>query len=86
MSEPTWKPKVGTVVHYKNVGYGLTCYEEGNAVTGYDPAGRMLTETFDNDGFEWKDGRWVFDGGLGLRTYAVPHDDPDALKAIAEDA
>jgi hypothetical protein len=72
--------KPGDKFFYKNVGYGLTSYERGDdAVEIKD--GKLFTETFNTFGMEWKNDQWVFDGGLGMKTFIVG---PDDQKAIAE--
>jgi hypothetical protein len=66
------KLKKGDLVAYKNVGYGIISYERGDAVTAIK-GGKLYTPTFDSRGMTWDSfaNAWVFDGGLGLKTYAI---------------
>ena len=63
---------------YKNVGYGLTSYEEGNDFHEIRD-GKLITETFDSEGMTWDEAEscWKFDGGLGMITYAILRDEDD---------
>lgn len=65
------KKLVKRLAFYRNVGYGLTSYEGPDEVVGIRK-GRLFTETFER-GMEptGREGEWVFDGGLGMRTYAT---------------
>lgn len=75
--------KPGDKFFYKNVGYGLTSYERGDDFIEIRD-GKLFTETFDSFGMEWNGSTWVFDSGLGMRTYIVGPDDPKAIKDCEE--
>ncbi|MBI2108679.1 MAG: hypothetical protein HYT93_00660 [Parcubacteria group bacterium] len=68
------KLKPGDKFAYKNVGYGLTSYEDGSDAIEIKK-GKLFTETFDSMGMEWTGATWKFDGGLGLVTYIVLMED-----------
>ena len=78
------KPKKGDSIIYKNVGYGLTSYEPGHKTVIGVKNGKLFTDSFDSEGMDWDEATnsWVFDGGLGLRTYAIAPDDPVGLREI----
>lgn len=76
--------KPGDKFFYKNVGYGLTSYERGDDAVAVRK-GLLFTETFSSAGMEWNESKqtWVFDGGLGLRTFIVAGDDPKANAEVS---
>ena len=80
--------EAGDDVIYKNVGYGLTSYEEGKGEVVEIKDGRLFTNSFDREGMQWDERTqsWKYDGGLGLVTYAIAADDPKGLKSIREEA
>ena len=69
--------KSGDEFAYKNVGFGLTSYEKGHGEV-WRKGGKLFTSTFDSMGMEWNGETWVFDGGLGMKTYiALLEDVPE---------
>lgn len=62
------KPRMA---YYRNVGWGVTSYEGPDDVIAIRK-GRLFTESFER-GMDptGNDGEWMFDGGLGMRTYAT---------------
>lgn len=62
--------KSGDAFAYKNVGYGLVSYEEGDEKI-WRKGGKLFTPTFDSIGMEWNGQTWEFDGGLGLKTLVI---------------
>ena len=82
MTTPDMTINEETEFAYRNVGYGLATFEWGNDFDRYED-GKLFTRCFDTYGMEWKGGHWVFDGGLGMRTYLVRKSDMTP-KQIAE--
>lgn len=84
MSEVKRKLAAGEKVTYKNVGFGLVSYET-DTVTGMRN-GRLITGSYESTGMEWDDARntWKFDVGLGMVSYIVPNDDPEAVKYLKQ--
>ena len=68
--------KSGQKFCYKNIGFGLTSYEDGSEKV-WRKSGKLFTPTFDSMGMEWNGKTWEFDGGLGMKTLIVlPEDVP----------
>lgn len=62
--------KQGDEFAYKNVGFGLTSYENGGDVLGRQKE-KLFTDAFSKMGMDWNGSTWVFDSGLGMKTYIV---------------
>ncbi len=80
--------KVGDRIAYKNVGYGLTSYEDNDDTVIEVGENYILTDCFNAmGGMKWNDAAqtYKFDGGLGLVCYAVPIDDPKLLEYLANE-